>query len=443
MAVYYVKSGATGAANGSTWADAYTTLGAAVAVATNADTIYVSQAHSDNAGGTFSFPATPGLKVICANDSAQPPTSVATGGSTAVPSSAGLLINGCVFIYGLTFLGNAGTSGANAIALGGNNAGPNYVQLDTCRLEVRGTNTTIGVFTGVSPASNSFQESEVHLKDCVLKFQNTSQGVIPRCAHVTFEVVSFDATGAAPAQAIRCRALNQGAGRFLWSGGDISHVGTALVESEAANEAQDITFVNCRIPSGAALVSGTVRPGGPKVRMHNCDSGATNYRSAQTDFTGSTLSETTIVKTGGASDGETPLSWRMVSTASAVIGAELISPAIAVWNDDTGSPLTIEVDVLTDGITLTDQEIWLKVQYLGSASYPTGFFLSDRNADLLASGVAQASSAATWTTTGLSSPVAQKLSVTVTPQMKGFIQATVHLAKPSTTVYLDPKLTVT
>ncbi len=36
----------------------------------------------------------------------------------------------------------------------------------------------------------------------------------------------------------------------------------------------------------------------------------------------------------------------------------------------------------------------------------------------------------------------QKLSVTITPQLKGFLHARVMLAKASTTIYVDPKLAV-
>ena len=43
----------------------------------------------------------------------------------------------------------------------------------------------------------------------------------------------------------------------------------------------------------------------------------------------------------------------------------------------------------------------------------------------------------------MSNPNTQKLSVTITPQEAGYMQAKVYLAKASKTVYVDPKLTVT
>ena len=121
----------------------------------------------------------------------------------------------------------------------------------------------------------------------------------------------------------------------------------------------------------------------------------------------------------------------------------MVSPEIVVWNDTTGAAKTVTVEIVTDGVTLTDGECWLEVMYLGTSGVPLGTLIRDAKADVLASAANQTSSSETWTTTGLTTPIKQKLSVTFTPQEKGFFIARVVLAKPSTTVYVDPKLTVT
>jgi hypothetical protein len=48
MAIIYVDSNATGAANGTSWADAYVTLTAALAADANDDFIYVAFETHDN-----------------------------------------------------------------------------------------------------------------------------------------------------------------------------------------------------------------------------------------------------------------------------------------------------------------------------------------------------------------------------------------------------------
>ena len=175
--------------------------------------------------------------------------------------------------------------------------------------------------------------------------------------------------------------------------------------------------------------------------MWNCDSGDTNYRLWIEDYAGSIKSETTLVKTGGASDGDTPLSWKMATTANAEYPLVLLrSPEIFSERiTSTGSAKTITVDILHDSATaLKDDEIWLEVQYLGTSGFPLGSFANDSKADVLAAGANQASSSATWTTTGMGNPNKQKLEVTFTPQEKGVAIVTVCMAKASYTVYVDP-----
>ena len=152
--------------------------------------------------------------------------------------------------------------------------------------------------------------------------------------------------------------------------------------------------------------------------------------------------ETVIVRTGGASDGDTPISFEMVSSANTKFFHPLETPEMGRRQNSIGSAITVTVEVVTDGVTLTDADAWLEVQYLGTSGFPQGSMVSDRAADVLATPANQTTSSETWTTTGLAAPVKQKLAVTFTPQEKGMILAKVMLARPSTTMYVDPVLTV-
>ena len=160
---------------------------------------------------------------------------------------------------------------------------------------------------------------------------------------------------------------------------------------------------------------------------------------------GSIKSETTIVKTSGASDGVTPLAWKMVTTANAEYPLlPLESGETTFWNDTTGVAKTLTVDIIHDSLTaLKDDEVWLEVQYLGTTGFPLGSFINDCKAGALTTAAAQTASTATWTTTGLTNPNKQKLEVTLTPQEKGYYIARVNLAKQSYTIYTDPLIVVT
>jgi hypothetical protein len=233
------------------------------------------------------------------------------------------------------------------------------------------------------------------------------------------------------------------ANRIRVEGVDLSLIDTSnYVFTVAAAMMCDAVIRNCKLGSGFALLTGTITSRDVRAEMYNCDAADTNYRTWIEDYCGSIKSETTIVRTGGASDGTTTLSWVMASSANAEYPMmPLVSPEIVQWNETTGSQITATVEIAQDnGATaLKDDEIWLEVQYLGTSGFPLASFVSDAKADVLASAANQTTSSETW---GGTNPTKQKLAVSFTPQEKGFIHATVHLAKASTTVYVDPKITV-
>ena len=151
-----------------------------------------------------------------------------------------------------------------------------------------------------------------------------------------------------------------------------------------------------------------------------------------------------LVRTGGASDGVTPISGKLASNGDAEYPLVVVETTdISIWNDSVGSSKTVTVEILHDSATnLTDGEIWLEVEYLGTSGFPLSSFVSDAKSDVLATAADQTTSSETWTTTGMTNPNKQKLSVTFTPQEAGYFQAKVYLAKASKTVYICPKLTV-
>ena len=118
------------------------------------------------------------------------------------------------------------------------------------------------------------------------------------------------------------------------------------------------------------------------------------------------------------------------------------------WNETTGSALTVTAEIVHDSqgagtsSAFLDSEIWLEVQYLGTSGYPLALFGSDAPAGVLTAAADQASSSETWTTTGLATPVKQKLEATITPQVKGFIHARIVMAVASKVAYICPKIAV-
>jgi hypothetical protein len=193
-------------------------------------------------------------------------------------------------------------------------------------------------------------------------------------------------------------------------------------------------FRNCRLGSSCALTTGTPKKGASEAEFVNCAAGAVNYDYRFQNFAGDIYSEATIVY--GAT-----ISRRLVSTANADYFSTLMLDGLFIYNSAVGSSKTVTVELVTDNVTLTDKDIWLEVEYLSSASYPIGSVVHTRP-DIFATGTNLTVSSVGWTTTGLSTPVKQKLTASFTPQMAGPVKVRVCLAKASTTVYVDPKITI-
>ena len=434
MATYYVKSTATGTADGLSWANAFLTLAAADAVDVVGDTIFVSHQHNEttNATVTFSWAGTDGnpTKIICVNDASEPPTTLATTAQIASSFGGNITTLNPSYYFGINFVSN------NVYTI-------RSAKFNQCRLTLNVAGKTVAIGN-----SSSHNPDTTEFNNCTFSFL-ASSGIV-----VYGGAVSFSGGGMV-AGSLSDRFIHQW-GQNGRGGGDISITGfdfsgapsnMNVLLSTAIYSGGTITLTNCKMPSGwtGGLFSTSLPTvTAPKIVMTNCDSVDTNCRLWTSAYAGMVYSETAIVRTGGASDGTTPLAWKMISSTTPNFrGSTLATPEIVVWNDSIGTAKTVTVEVLTDGVTLKDDECWLEVQYLGTSGFPLGVFASDAKADVLATAADQATSTEAWTTTGLTTPVKQKLSVTFTAQEKGFVHAKVMLAKPSTTVYVCPKASVT
>ncbi len=447
MANIYVRStDGSDADNGSTWALAKATLTGAAAIDAAGDTIFVSDNHSESTAssvtlslaGTLASPT----RIICGDDAAEPPTNVSTSGVVAVTGTSNFSISGeAAYINGLTFnIGSTATTAHWQYASNGK------VVLENCNVNLSGSGSNSRVIVG----NGSATRSDLVLKNVNMTFGSTSQSLTVSGGSLVWEGGGIT-SGSAITNLFKATASNARGGDILLSGVDFSGCAAGLVIfSTSSTTPWGGVIRDCKLPASwsGSLATGTFTTG-ERFELYNCDSGDTNYRLWVQDYAGSTRDETTVVRSGGASDGETGLSWKMATTAnSSYPMVAHSSPEIVQWNATTGSSVTATIEIVHDsqgsgsGSKFQDDEVWLEVMYLGTSGYPLGTWITDCKAAVLAAAANQADSSETWTTTGLTSPVKQKLSVTFTPQEKGFIHARVVLAKASKTCYVCPKLTV-
>lgn len=443
MANFYVRStDGSDADNGSTWALAKATLAGALNVAAAGDTIFVSDNHAEtqasamilSSQGTAPSP----VRILCVDDSAEPPTALATTATVTTTGAFSMAFHGFAYCYGIKF---SAASGAVNTDMTWVSTLPWWWRLENCALKVGGTgsvsNFIFGAFGG------SIDESLLELINTTLEFSGTGQSIENK-ARFKWSNTPSAVLGTVPTTLFVPTLGGQGAPAEI-IGVDLSALGSGKnLVNVSASTSLNFLFIDCKLGDGVSVTTGAViSQGGIEVRLINCDSGDTNYRYYKQVYQGTITQETTIVKTGGASDGTTPVSRKMVTTANSKLFSPLESDWIERWNEETGSSKTLTINVITDNVTLTDAEAWVEVEYLGTSGFPLGNFASDRVADVLATAANQTTDGvSSWTTTGLSTPVKQNLAVSFTPQEKGLIRARVCLAKASTTMYFDPKPTV-
>jgi hypothetical protein len=442
MATVYVRStDGNDADDGSTWALADATLAASVVAAGAGGRSYVSDAHAESTAGAVTI-ANPGTaaspnEIICGDDAAEPPTAVATTGSVATTGNNAITLSGFAYIYGLLFHTGVGAGGAaNLNLLIG--AVPGALRFDNCTLRIGTTN--VNTFIAVGLQSANLDDTLVELINTICHFNGATTGlrVFGRLRWRGGSVA-----GTVPTTALFSVAGGAGPGPdVIVDGVDLSALGSG---KSLVNVADGITgryvFRNCKLGSSVSITTGThAGPGGIEVLLVNCDSGDVNYRYYKNCYEGEIFSDTANFRTGGASDGTTPISRRMVSSANTKFFQPLVSDPIYVWVETPGS-YTATIEVITAGVTLTNAEAWAEVEYPGTSGFPQSLFASDRSADILATPANQTSSSVGWTE-ALASEVKQKFEVAFTTQEKGPIAVRVYLAKASTTMYFCPKVDV-
>jgi hypothetical protein len=215
-----------------------------------------------------------------------------------------------------------------------------------------------------------------------------------------------------------------------------------------------ILMRDCKFPSSFNYTNGAGsidRAGAAILDIINCDSGSTNYRFHREHPHGTLDEETTLIlNSGGATDGTTPISWKMASRAANLSNLgwpyALASFPILFWNDNSGSSKTATVEILFDSASnLNNDDIWLDLNYPAGSSDTLGGKVTTTKSSILASNAALDAGTGTgnWTTTGMSNPNSRKLDIAFTPGKKGWIRGVVKIGKAAQTVYVNPIIKVT
>lgn len=431
MANRYVYSGAGGAGTGADWANAFTTLALACAADTAGDVFFVAHDHAESTAGavTPSFAGTaasPSL-VYCVNRAGSVPPVAADLATTATVTTTGststITLNGSLYMYGITFSAGTGASGGGFVVSGG----IDNQHFKNCAFTF---GTTAGVTFQTGSTTNN---SQAHFQDCTFTCATTNQ---------TFsffgntELHNCTIGGSAIPATVFTVQIH--CSKLVLEGCNLSAIGSGKTLF-APNRAQ-ILMKDCRLGASVTMcATGSTLAIPVTVDVVNCDSGDTNYRTERHTREGNLTTETTIVRTGGASNGTTTIAWKIITSAESEVAQPFEAPPIAIWNETIGSAVTATIEGTWGGGSVPDtNDIWIEAQYLGTSGFPVSSRATGGVATPLHTASSHASSSETWGggTTDF------KMSVTFTPQEKGFVYIYVRAGLASTTFYVDPKITL-
>jgi hypothetical protein len=227
---------------------------------------------------------------------------------------------------------------------------------------------------------------------------------------------------------------------------DLSQLTGALFSPGGFNNIGNWIIKDCKL--NASMTMPVPPETGLVFQFVRSDSSGTGYKSARYLYEGTETTETSITRVGGASDptGQAQ-SRKIVTTANPQWLRPFKAEPYAIWNPTTGVNVTVTVyGTINAGALPTNDDIWLEIEYLGSSASPLGTIVATTKANLLAANAAVASDASTWNGGGSGagwSPF-KLVAVLSAPQpgQAGYLFARVRAAKPSTTWYLDPKITL-
>lgn len=437
MADIFLNSGDGSDANsGADWTTEKLTLATGIAgIDAAGDRVLINSGHAESATSiSYTCPGTAAnpCQLLSVTPTGTTGISALTAGATFTGTTTGVTLNGSFYAYGLTAVASGGSI-TLASAAASNQA------YENCTFSITNASAGTRVAIGCTTANAG---SSVRLINPVFQTGATGQR-IAYCGDVRIDGGSWSASGTDPT-AVFIPYGADGAGRggsLTVQGFDFTNLPSTVNLVGISNGGCAALFRDITLPaswSGAPIASSDVKDG-QRVEVWNyLISGGSRSRFWIRDTRCDLTPETTIVRSGGGADSEGSYSVKMVTTANCSYPtAVAASMVFGKNNTTTGSSLTVSMEIIRDSATaLDDDEVWLEVEE------PDGTITTDAMASVIATPAAQTSSSETWTTTGMTNPNEQTLSVTINASLAGRLLCRVMCAKPSTTLYICPKVTV-
>jgi hypothetical protein len=433
MAAFFYDSTGSNTAPYDTWAKAATSIATVAAAMAAGDTLWVGDDSNESVAvaTTATFPGTAANPnfIYCVDHTKASPgtgdlkTGAAGAGSVTTTGNNVLSLRGSFYCYGVFF---SSGSGANAVslAIAGTGGTQKYEQ---CTLKTGGTSggtLQFGVSGGLSFLW--FVNCTFIISSAASSFNFRSQ--------ITIQNGSL--SGTAPTTAI-----SQTGVQIFIEGFDYSNLGNNTLVANTTSNNNTIILKDCKAPASYTRAATLTVPGCVDLSIIRSDSSATTYVQEKYNYWGSQIANTSITRSGGASDGTTAISWQVAPLNTSWVEPFVCFP-VAIWNPTVG---TVNVSVhatsnLAAGAFPNTDDIWIEVEGPGVVGSPQGIYANNTKANNLATGTAYTNDSATWAGSPAGGTFARTAAI-VTKQT-GPLTIYVKCAKTSTTFYVDPKATL-
>lgn len=435
MAETFVNSGAAGANNGTSWADAWTSLASSNGAAAG-DTVKVHKTHSQTgltaninwASGTQANP----VRIICVDKDNSDALST---GALLRWSTNNTGPQGAIYSNGMTWSG----SGTGATPLFQPATNDRQIH-ENCTM----TQTSSGTIAngGNHGTSIKWINCNVDLSAATNAATSVNFGIFEG----KFEWLG----GTYTCRATQTSLFNGAATEptFVCRGVTFSGTVTNIFTSTSSTTFARAQFIGCVAPTFTNYVSTALGTTLGRIEFQSFVAGTLTAPALAPhrieDSRGSIAATTAKYRTGGADDGEqaNEYSWETISNTGALdFISWLESPLMAAWIEDgAGQTLTVYV---ASNVTLQNDEFWIEVYSPSEAVSPTAAvkLQSTRPAALTSPADLTTDGSSTWTG-GAPVGTKQKITVNLAPTISGPVVVKAFLAKASTTIYVDPKLEI-
>lgn len=438
MANIYVRSGAGGSASGADWTNACLTLAAGITASAAGDDIWVAADHAETTGAavtlTFKGTGASPCRVFCAiHTGSVPPVSadLRTTASVTVTGAFNLFLQGRAYIRGIIFNnGNDASTGHIYYAV----SNTTHIEHELCAFRLLNTSASSRIVLG--EITNS--PNQISWNNCTVQFGNTSQAIAVFRARFDWRNTTAAVTGATLPTTLFKTNSGSGASITRVVGVDLSAI-TGTIFGGGFEAASTALFQDCELNASATKSTSAGDQGGKEVFFNRCGSsaGSRNFQD-KFNWAGADETETTIVRTGGASVNGTAVARKITTTSTARQYLPFAAIPFAIANSTTGANVTVTVHgIWGGGAVPTNADIWFEVGYLGSSGDPGAIFGTCSKADPLATATNHSADSSTWGGSTTDFTMAVTLS-SPQPQLSGEMYVFVYAGANSTTFYIDP-----